>query len=229
MGELSAKQRQFALEYLKDLNATQAAVRAGYSAKTAYAQGSRLLSKAEVQAFIAARQSKRAEKLEISAQRVLEEMARVAFADIGAAFDENGGLLPIHRMPEDTRRALASVESDELSDGAGSERASIGTTRKVKMFDKLRSLEMLGKHLGLFEEGANRAKADTTGEVVIRRRAPDGSLLEVSVGGTANSDRPVGHGADEDAVRVPDGPDASAGDDRRGGLGEVPDPDGSGG
>jgi phage terminase small subunit len=208
MPELTAKQRRFAMEYLVDLNATQAAIRAGYSPNGASVTGCRLLADPKIQAVVQKHNRKREERTEITADRVLKEMARLAFADIGQAFDENGGLLPIHKMPEDVRRAVASVETDELADGSGAERAVVGQTRKVKTWDKPRVLEMLAKHLGLFEEAARgESSGPAEGPIVIRRRGPDGAVVEETVAGPTHHHRPDEPDADADAVGVSPGLD----------------------
>jgi phage terminase small subunit len=148
----------FVREYLKDLNATQAAIRAGYSKKTAIAQGSRLLTYADVREAIEKAKVKRNQALEITAERVVQEMARLALVDIAQAYDKEGNLLPIHEIPEDTRRALSGVEVEEMwgwYEPLGEEarqRISTGRVRKVKFNDKARSLELLAKHMGLLKD-----------------------------------------------------------------------------
>lgn len=158
-GRLNERQRRFVAEYLVDLNATQAAIRAGYSEKTAASQASDLLRNPKVAEAIRVAQDKRLQRIEITADRVLQELALVAFADIGRAFGKDGGLLPLLDMPEEVRRALAGVEVDELFEGRGDERQQVGVTRKIKMNDKLRGLEMLGKHLRLFTESVELSGA----------------------------------------------------------------------
>ena len=108
--DLTPKQERFIAEYLKDLNATQAAIRAGYSAKTAVAQGPRLLGNVEVAKALAARQSKQLETADLSAARVLEELRRLAFADIRAVFDENGNLRPIHTLTQEQAACIGGFE-----------------------------------------------------------------------------------------------------------------------
>lgn len=92
MSDLTAKQALFVREYLIDLNATQAAIRAGYSKKTATVQGARLLTNANVKAAVAEASEKRADKLDLNAERVLQAIAEVAFGDIRKMFDDNGAL-----------------------------------------------------------------------------------------------------------------------------------------
>jgi Terminase small subunit len=89
-GDLGLRQEHFVEEYLVDLNATQAALRAGYSPKTAEAQGSRLLSHVKVQRAITARMAERSKRTEVAADRALLEIARIAFSDLRRLFHEDG-------------------------------------------------------------------------------------------------------------------------------------------
>ena len=159
-GELTPKQRLFALEYLVDLNATQAAIRAGYSEESAYSIGSENLKKPEVRAFIDEALAKREARLELRADRVLLELMRVAMVDPGSMLDADGKLLPLKEMPEDVRRAIASVEIEEkcldaggvLDDGAARPRLVVGRTAKLRLWSKVDALIALAKHLKLFTE-----------------------------------------------------------------------------
>lgn len=146
-GPLTPRQQQFVDEYQLDLNATQAAIRAGYSPRTAAAQASRLLINVKVAEAVSQARKERSRRLEISKDRVLQELARIALLDPGDLFDLAGNLLPVHAMPEDTRRAIASLEVLEMKDGP--------TVHRVKLLAKKGALDSLARHLGLFDE--NRA------------------------------------------------------------------------
>lgn len=139
---ITPRQQRFVDEYLVDLNATQAATRAGYSARTANEQGARLLAKASVQEAIAAKQQRLAIKCEISAERVLEEYRRIAFADPRAvlAWGPEGVKL---RPSDDLKPEEAALVSEvsETKDGM-----------RIKLHSKLDALGSLAKHLGLFKE-----------------------------------------------------------------------------
>lgn len=165
MSELEPKQERFCREYLIDLNATQAAIRAGYSEHTAQEQGSRLLSNAKVKEFIDKLKEKRNARLDIKADDVLREVARLAMVDITEAFDDEGNLKPIKQIPEDVRRAISGIEVEDLFEGHGSDRERIGTLRKAKFWDKVKTLELLGKHLKLFKD-----QLEITGTVNIADR-----------------------------------------------------------
>lgn len=166
MTEFTPKQQRFCEEYLLDLNATQAAIRAGYSKDTAGQIGHELLKKPEIEAEIERLQEKRSGKLGIKAEDVLRETYLMAMSDIGEAFDESGQLKKIHDMPVHLRRMISSVEVDELwapkEDGKGKER--VGFTRKIKFWSKEKALHLLGQHLNVFVE-----KHDITGKVTLEQ------------------------------------------------------------
>lgn len=117
MAKLTDKQKRFVDEYLVDLNATAAAKRAGYSEKTAYSMGQRLLKKVEIQAAIQKRQAKLRGKLEITQERVLEELAAIAFANGTdfATITHNGlvRLTPTDEVPEEKKKAVASIKEGQ--------------------------------------------------------------------------------------------------------------------
>lgn len=148
---LTAKQRRFVREFLVDRNATQAAIRAGYSAKTAREQGHALRGKPEIQTLIREAEAQLAERTEITAERVIEEMARIAFSDVGDVFTDTGGLKRVEDMPSDIRRALSSVEvvTRKVQGGDGDE---VEQVAKIRLWDKQQALVNLGKHLGLFKD-----------------------------------------------------------------------------
>jgi phage terminase small subunit len=148
-GEMTEKELRFVEEYLVDLNSARAARAAGYSEASAANIAYQLLRKPRVKAAIEAAQRERSERTGVTADQVINELARIAFADIGAAFDEDGNLKPLHELPEDARRALSGVETDELFEGRGEERAKVGVVRKIKFWDKTRALELLARHFGV--------------------------------------------------------------------------------
>lgn len=148
--ELTEKQRVFVAEFMKDKNSTQAAIRAGYSPKSAEVTGSRLLSNAKVRSAIDEQLEKQEKRLLLSADRILLELYRIGTADIRSAFNDDGTLKPIKEIPEDVARAISGIEVDELFDGYGEERTITGVTKKIRFWEKNKALELLGKHLKLF-------------------------------------------------------------------------------
>ena len=146
--KLTPKQAAFVLEYLKDLNATEAAKRAGFSAKTCHVQGSVLLQAPHVAAAIEAAKQKRDERTQITVDKVVLELARVGFSDIRALFNDNGTLKKPSEMSADQAAAIAAIEVDEIAVGG----KVVGHTRKLKFWNKTPALELLGKHLGAWVE-----------------------------------------------------------------------------
>lgn len=145
---LTARQQRFVAEYLIDLNATQAAIRAGYSKRTAGSIGEENLKKPEIAAAVAEAQAARAERTAVKQDDVLRELARIALCDISAAFDDAGNLKPLKDIPADVRRAIAGVET-RLE---GNDEEGFATVTKVKFWDKPKSLELIGRHLKMFTD-----------------------------------------------------------------------------
>jgi phage terminase small subunit len=149
---MTPKQIAFVAEYLVDKNATQAAIRAGYSAKTANEQGARLLANVSVRATIDSALAKQADTLEISAARILRERARLAFLDPGKLFDAHGQPIPIQNLDPDTRACIVGIEVQEQYEGHGEERRFIGYLKKYRLAGKDASLAALEKRFGLVEK-----------------------------------------------------------------------------
>lgn len=143
MTRLTPKQEAFVDQYLISLNASEAARAAGYSKRTAYSIGEELLRKPEVANAISIGRKQRAKRTKIDADRVLIELGRIAFLDAGSAFNPDGSFKSISEMDEDTRCAIVDV-SETLN--------KTGPTRRLKFADKLRALEMIGRHLAMFSD-----------------------------------------------------------------------------
>jgi len=143
---LTAKQQRFVDEYLIDLNATQAAIRAGYSAATAGQGGDQLLKNIEVAKAISERQVKRSTETQIDAAWVLTRLAAEATADIADIYGEDGQLLPVKQWPLIWRQGLVvGVETEELS----VEGVAMGIVRKIKQSDRVKRLELIGRHVNV--------------------------------------------------------------------------------
>ena len=139
---LSAKQTLFIQEYLVDLNATEAALRAGYSAKSAKVIGTENLSKPAIAAAIEAAMLNRIERIELTQDLVLQELAAVAFANISDVAEWKGDEVAVFASETRSKKVLAGV--------AGVTATQNGVT--VRMHDKQAALVVLGKHLGMFRE-----------------------------------------------------------------------------
>lgn len=142
MAKLTAKQKRFCDEYLIDLNATQAAIRAGYSPKTACEQASRLLANVKVQDEIAIEMAERSKRTGINQDRVLMEIAKMAFVNIDDVIDLDTAKVKRTATKED----LACIQSVKIKP------TEFGTEREIKLCDKKSNLELLGKHLGMFKD-----------------------------------------------------------------------------
>lgn len=141
MAKLTDKQRRFVDEYLIDLNATQAAIRTGYSAKTAEQQGSRLLINVKVQQAISKKMAERSKRTGINQDRVVLELARIAFVKLTDVVDNDG------KIKEDaTDDDLACIESIKYKP------TDAGVEREVKVSPKIKALELLGRHLGMWND-----------------------------------------------------------------------------
>lgn len=177
--KLSPMQSVFAQEYLIDLNATQAAIRAGYSRKTAEQQGFQLLQKPSVRDAIAARQKEREERTAVTADRVLLEAARLALFDPRRLFNDDGSPKGITELDDDTAAAVAGIEVVEQFEGSGKDRVFVGYLKKYRIADKNSALEKLFRHHGLYERD-NEQKTD-----------PLTSLLHAIAGGNGSAFKPV--------------------------------------
>lgn len=169
-GQLTPKQERFVAEYLIDLNATQAAIRAGYSVKTAQAIGSENLTKPLIAGAIQLRLGKSLQKAELTAERIDQELARIALSDIRKLYDENGNLLAPKDMGDDIAPAVAAIEVTEEFEGSGDERKSCGYTKKIKLWDKGRALELAMKRLNLIS-AAPTVNVNVTLEALIAASA----------------------------------------------------------
>lgn len=146
---MTPKQSRFVDEYLIDLNATQAAIRAGYSPRTAGAQGEALLKNPEVAQFVKFEMDERSKRTRVTADRVIEELSRIAFFDIRKAFRPDGTLMSVDEMDQDARAVIVSLDVHDLHDREGN---PTGRMSKVKLADKLGALTLLMRHMGLLND-----------------------------------------------------------------------------
>lgn len=155
MAKLTAKQQRFVGEYLIDLNATQAAIRAGYAPKYADRKGHELIENNRVSEAIKQAMAHRSRRTGITQDRVLRELARVAFVNANDVIDTDSATVRADATADD----LACIQSVKVK-VSESEMGS-SSEREIKLYDKMRALEMLGKHLGIFER---RDHANGNGE-----------------------------------------------------------------
>ena len=152
--KLTAKQQRFVEEYLIDLNATQAAIRAGYSERTAEQGGAQLLRNIKVRAAIDDAQKVRAERTEITADRVLKELALIGFADMGDYLritDDGNAFFDWSALPEGGTRVISEITQETYLEGKGEDAETVKKT-KFKLYDKRAALVDIGRHLGMFKD-----------------------------------------------------------------------------
>ena len=152
MPKLTEKQKKFINEYLIDLNGTQAAIRAGYSSKTANRIAAENLARPVIQKALSLRIRDREKRTEITQDRVLQEYARLGFFDPRKLFKADGSPKDITDLDDDTAAVLAGLEVMELYEGRGDDRVFVGHLKKYKLADKKGALDSLAKHLGMFIE-----------------------------------------------------------------------------
>ncbi|EMP3663270.1 terminase small subunit [Pseudomonas aeruginosa] len=145
---LTKKQRLFVDEYLIDLNATQAAIRAGYSARRATEIGYQLLQRPEVAQAIQAAMAERSKRTEVEADYVIRRLREIDEMDVLDILEDDGSFRSIRDWPKAWRQFLSGIEIAELFEGRGDDRRIAGVLRKVKWPDKLRNLELLSRHVG---------------------------------------------------------------------------------
>lgn len=146
MAKLTEKQKRFVEEYLIDLNATQAAIRAGYSVKTANEQGARLLVNVSVQQKIAEKMADRSKRTGVNQDRVIQELAKIAFINAPDVINTKDATIKAGATSDDTA-AIQSVKVKVIPTKEGE-----GVEREIKFNDKIKALELLGKHLGMWKD-----------------------------------------------------------------------------
>ena len=142
--KLTDRQERFCLEYVVDLNATQAAIRAGYSSNGAAVNATKLLKNNNVKKKIAQLQSEIAKRVEITADMVVRELAAIGFADVRECFDASGNILNPKRLPDSIARVVAGIDVIEVKKDI--------KVKKLKLWNKVQALESLAKHLGMYQQ-----------------------------------------------------------------------------
>ncbi|MCU4500887.1 MULTISPECIES: terminase small subunit [Acinetobacter] len=158
MANLTPKQQRFVEEYLIDLNATQAAIRAGYSEKTANEIGAENLAKPSIAKAIQDALKERSERVQIDADYVLKRLVEIDQMDVLDIMDDQMKIRPVNEWPKVWRQYVVNLENLELSDGEG-------WLKKIKWPDKTKNLELLGKHVSV---GAFKDKVEHSGKLEIQ-------------------------------------------------------------
>jgi len=160
--KLTQKQRRFCEEYIIDLNGTQAAIRSGYSERTATVVASENLTKPNVQNYIKQLQAEIQERNKITVDELVRTLASFVRLDPKDMFDENGMVKNLNDMPEAARKCIAELKVMEISSVDG----PIGVMKNIKLPSKLEAIEKLMKHLGGYEKDNEQKKQDS-GTVII--------------------------------------------------------------
>ncbi|OQC08303.1 MAG: Terminase small subunit [Candidatus Cloacimonetes bacterium ADurb.Bin088] len=172
---LTAKQANFADEYLVDFNAVRA-YRAAYpgckSDNTAGVEGHRLLKNPKIADYIQKRMQDRQVRTEITQDRVLREYAKLGFFDPRKLFNGDGSPVPIQDLDDDTAAAIACLDVLEVYEGTGADRVFTGYIKKYKIANKIGALDSMAKHLGLFID-----RQEVSG--------PDGGPIHMKISRTA--------------------------------------------
>jgi phage terminase small subunit len=157
---LTGKQARFVDAYMASPNGTQAAIKAGYSAKTARAIASENLRKPEIAAEIARRRQCLRDETDSQAQQVIRELARIAFANISGVIGPDGHIRLPHEWSPETWNAVKSVNYRERlgPGGDGGKRNRVAYRAAIKVQDKLWALAMLGEYLGMFPPRAGKRR-----------------------------------------------------------------------
>lgn len=153
-GNLTKKQKMFVAEYLVDLNATQAAIRAGYSEKNAGKIGPELLGKTRISEAIQEQMDARENRTLITADKVLEELAKIGFSNLADYIQvqkDGTAYVDLSKLTREQAAAVQEITVDEYVEGSGDDAKAIKKV-KLKLIDKIRALELIGKHLAMWVE-----------------------------------------------------------------------------
>lgn len=149
MTKFTPRQQLFVNEYLKDLNATQAAMRAGYSEKSAGRFAQELLSKVHIKQAVTEAIEARNRAVGIDAQYVLQRLLDIDQMDILDIMNDDFSFRPLGEWPRVWRQFMSGMENVETFAGRGDDRTLTGYIRKIKWPDKARNLELIGKHVNV--------------------------------------------------------------------------------
>lgn len=166
--ELTPQQERFCHEYIVDLNGTQAAIRASYSVDTARQQGSRLLSNANVQELVYKLNQERIKDVKIDANFVLGELHKIASSSVKDMLNDDGTFKNISEIPDHVAKTIQNIDIEERveRDRDTGEEIAVVKVVKVKLWNKDKSLENLGKHLKLFTDKMEVGMSQTLEQII---------------------------------------------------------------
>lgn len=149
---MNPRHAEFVRQYLIDLDISKAAIRAGYKGKTVRKTGWQIFHRPEVQEAIAKAMQERSQRTQITADRVLQELACIAFFDPRRLLKDDGTPIPVSELDAETAAALAGMDVMEEYEGTGKDRVFVGYTKKVKVADKVGALGLAMRHLGMLND-----------------------------------------------------------------------------
>ncbi len=160
--KLTAREALFIKHYVATKNASKSMRLSGYKKNRSNEAGYGMLTKPHIRHAIDKELAEQMKRAELTGDMIIAELRKHAFVKLKDAYDKNGKLLPLHKMPDDVQSALHSLETDELYAGP----MKIGNRKKVKLTDKIKALEDLGRHFKLFTE-MNETKVEVSGTLTI--------------------------------------------------------------
>jgi len=169
MSELTDQQERFCREYVIDYNGTRAAIAAGYSEKTAREQASDLLTRPHIANRVDELNGKRLQKADVTAEKVIQRLANLAFFDPRRLYRDDGKLVPLSELDPETADAIAGFEVHELfvdGDGEG----EVGTVKKYKLLDRGQNLERLGRTMALFTDKVKHEGLEGLADAIAKGR-----------------------------------------------------------
>lgn len=172
MARLTEQKELFAREYIVDFNGTQAAIRAGYSAKSAQMQSSRLLSTDIIQDLIKELMSSRIERVNIDSEYVLRRLVEIDQMDVLDILTEDMSIKPVSQWPATWRRYISGFDVANMFEGGGDEREMVGILKKIKWPDKVKNLELLGKHVDV-QAFKDKLETEHKGSINVVNYSPD--------------------------------------------------------
>lgn len=170
---LTKKQSLFIDEYIKDLNATQAAIRAGYKEKAAGQMGDENLKKPQIKAVIDARIKERSDQIKVDGQYVVKRLLEIDAMDVLDILKDDMSIKPISEWPKVWRTYISAVDVSELlgaSDPDGGQKSVVAILKKIKWPDKLKNIELLGRHFGIFNDKLDLNVKDGLAERLARAK-----------------------------------------------------------
>lgn len=171
------RRERFVVEYCRDLNAAQAAIRAGYAPGSAKVTASRLLTDANLYGAIRAKLDAAAARAEITIARTLQEIARLAYFDVRKLYNDKNALKQMHELDDDTAAGIAGVETEEIYEGHGKARVYVGDLRKVRLRSKEKALDMCMSILGMHKTVAPNEGGSINLSIVVPDRSQRGSKI----------------------------------------------------